>query len=186
MHNLFFFFLALYLSLSLSPFFIRTMDQEYEGSVSTVDIHAILKTNNGPQIVLVVQYRPAIENYAVEFPSGLVDPNETPLDAACRELREETGYKVDKSDFRLSTRSVCYEPGLTNSTCYVAHATINTTSTTTHPSPELEQDEWSLQTILLPVNNLMTHLTDLQDRHNLIIDSRVYSFASGLDLASIL
>ncbi|KAI8097255.1 NUDIX hydrolase domain-like protein [Halteromyces radiatus] len=151
-----------------------------------VDIQVILQTNTGPHILLVVQYRPAIEKYALEFPSGLIDPNETALDAAQRELREETGYEVDKTAFRLSTQSVCYEPGLTNSTCYVAHTTIDTTTISLPPKPSLEQDEWSLQTICLPLKNLMTHLVLLQDKHQLVIDSRVYSFASGLDLARMI
>ncbi|ORZ25911.1 NUDIX hydrolase domain-like protein [Absidia repens] len=146
----------------------------------SVDIHAILKTNHGLQLLLVVQYRPAIEKYAIEFPSGLIDPNETVVNAAHRELKEETGYDVEKDTFRLCTQPVCYEPGLTNSTCYVAHITIDTTAMTASPKPELEQDEWSLQTVALPLKDLMVHLTDLQDKHGLVIDSRVYAFASGL------
>jgi 8-oxo-dGTP pyrophosphatase MutT (NUDIX family) len=95
---------------------------------------------------------------------GLIDIQETPLDAACRELREETGYQVEKDAIRLSTRSVCYEPGLTNSTCYVAHVSIDTTSIKTPPIPEREQDEWSLQNLILPINNLMTHLSGKKAR----------------------
>ena len=47
-------------------------------------------TPNG-EIPLVRQYRPAVEQYTWELPSGLIDPGETPEQACVRELKEETG-----------------------------------------------------------------------------------------------
>ena len=44
------------------------------------------------QVVLVRQYRPAVETITLELPSGLVDAGERPEEAARRELLEETGY----------------------------------------------------------------------------------------------
>ena len=42
-------------------------------------------------IPVVHQFRPAVEEYTLELPAGLVEPGETPEECACRELREETG-----------------------------------------------------------------------------------------------
>ena len=43
------------------------------------------------ELVLVRQYRPAVERHTLELPSGHVEPKETPAAAARRELAEECG-----------------------------------------------------------------------------------------------
>ena len=47
------------------------------------------------QLVLVEQWRHGTESVTVEIPGGMIDPGETPLHAAQRELLEETGYAAD-------------------------------------------------------------------------------------------
>jgi ADP-ribose pyrophosphatase len=44
------------------------------------------------RIVTVSQFRLGIRGLSLEIPAGLVDPGETPLQTAQRELEEETGY----------------------------------------------------------------------------------------------
>src|SRR5215470_6988099 len=46
------------------------------------------------RILLVRQYRLPAERYLWELPAGRLDPGETPLKAAKRELAEETGVKA--------------------------------------------------------------------------------------------
>lgn len=46
------------------------------------------------RVVLIRQYRYAIDGYIYEFPAGLVEPDEDFHEAAARELREETGLDL--------------------------------------------------------------------------------------------
>ena len=55
-----------------------------------INVIALTKEN---KIVLVEQYRAGVDEVTLEIPGGMVDENENPLDAAKRELLEETGYK---------------------------------------------------------------------------------------------
>ncbi len=52
----------------------------------------IVPVHDDGRMLLVTQYRYAAEATCVEFPGGVVDACESPLDAAPRELLEETGF----------------------------------------------------------------------------------------------
>jgi 8-oxo-dGTP pyrophosphatase MutT (NUDIX family) len=56
---------------------------------NAVNVIALTSDN---EIVLVQQYRFGTASYTLELPGGLVDPDESPIKAAERELEEETGY----------------------------------------------------------------------------------------------
>ncbi|WP_088226418.1 NUDIX hydrolase [Desulfosporosinus sp. FKB] len=45
------------------------------------------------EILMVRQYRYPIARETLEIPAGKIDPQESPLNCAIRELREETGYR---------------------------------------------------------------------------------------------
>ena len=53
---------------------------------------AVLALTAAKQVILVKQFRPGPEEILMELPGGNVDAQENPLEAAKRELLEETGY----------------------------------------------------------------------------------------------
>jgi 8-oxo-dGTP pyrophosphatase MutT (NUDIX family) len=55
-------------------------------------IVVIIPVTKERDLLLIRQFRPVLNNYVIEFPAGLNDKGETLLNAARRELIEETGY----------------------------------------------------------------------------------------------
>ncbi len=68
------------------------------------------------RLVLVKQYRKAVDNYLFEIPAGKIEKNEDPIDAAIRELEEETGYKADALELISKFYS---SPGFTDEIIYI-------------------------------------------------------------------
>jgi len=60
--------------------------------ISTPDWCNVVPLTDDGRVVLVRQHRWGTDAPSLEIPGGLVDPGETPIDAARRELHEETGY----------------------------------------------------------------------------------------------
>lgn len=56
----------------------------------------MMAVDDKKRILLVRQYRLPAERYLWELPAGKVDDGEKPLQAAKRELIEETGYRAKK------------------------------------------------------------------------------------------
>jgi ADP-ribose pyrophosphatase len=56
----------------------------------------MMAVDDKKRVLLVRQYRLPAEKYLWELPAGRLDPGENPLQAARRELKEETGYKAKK------------------------------------------------------------------------------------------
>ncbi len=57
---------------------------------------AVVAVDAHQHVLLVRQPRPAVGTHLLELPAGLVDAGEQPIEAARRELEEETGYTAER------------------------------------------------------------------------------------------
>ncbi|WP_416827104.1 NUDIX hydrolase [Ectobacillus polymachus] len=80
---------------------------------------AIIAVTDSGKIVLVEQYRKALEKMLVEIPAGKLEKGEEPKDCAIRELDEETGYSC--KEMRLIT-SFYTSPGFSDEIVYLYEA----------------------------------------------------------------
>jgi 8-oxo-dGTP pyrophosphatase MutT (NUDIX family) len=67
------------------------------------------------EVVLVNQYRHGIRRATLEIPGGIIDPHESPEEAAVRELEEETGYVPQRVEF---LGRVTPNPAILDNHCY--------------------------------------------------------------------
>jgi len=67
-------------------------------------VAVIIPITEKNELILIKQYRPALDRYVIELPAGLVEINEDYMVAGKRELIEETGYSSD--DLSLLTEGV--------------------------------------------------------------------------------
>lgn len=81
---------------------------DHPGAVVLVPL---LPGDDGPQVLMLRQYRPALDLTILELPAGTREPDEPWLVCAQRELREETGQRA--ATF-TSLGEVWAAPGLTN------------------------------------------------------------------------
>lgn len=59
------------------------------------DYSTIVPFVSDNEILVIKSYRHLVNSYQIEAPSGYIDPGEIPLQAAMRELKEETGYRAN-------------------------------------------------------------------------------------------
>ena len=64
--------------------------------LQTLDWVNVIPVTDEGSVVLIRQYRHGTREVTLEIPGGMLEPDEPPLDAARRELAEETGFSADR------------------------------------------------------------------------------------------
>lgn len=67
---------------------------------------AVVPVDAQGRLIMVSQYRNALDRYTIEIPAGgLNGAGEPTMDAAARELAEETGYQAEKLELLITIRT---------------------------------------------------------------------------------
>lgn len=67
---------------------------------------AVLPVTKDGKILMVRQYRNALDRFTLEIPAGKVDaPEEPRIECAYRELEEETGFRTDKLEYLMTVNT---------------------------------------------------------------------------------
>lgn len=123
---------------------------EVNGNIAEWDyIHhdgaaAVVAVDTDGKLLMVRQYRNALDRFTLELPAGkLDDPEEPTLECAKRELEEETGYCAGKMEYLLTvntTVAFCNE----KIDLYLA---TDLTKTEQHldPDEEINVERWDME-----------------------------------------
>ena len=108
---------------------------------------AVLPVTEDGKILMVRQYRNALDRYTLEIPAGKLDsPDEAKIDCAYRELEEETGYRCDHLEYLMSvntTIAFCDEA----LDIFLARD-LKKTHQHLDPDEEIEIEAWELSDLL--------------------------------------
>jgi 8-oxo-dGTP pyrophosphatase MutT (NUDIX family) len=112
------------------------------------------------KVLLVRQYRRGTDEITVEIPSGSMDEGEqAPLPAACRELREETGYIAGEM---IPLCRVAVNPAIQDNYCHMYLATGCTYEGELQPDATEE-----IEVLQLSLEEVDTMLSSGQITHSL-------------------
>ncbi|WP_066312628.1 NUDIX hydrolase [Bacillus sp. FJAT-29814] len=97
---------------------------------------AIIAVTNENKIIMVEQYRKALERAIVEIPAGKLEKGEEPASCARRELEEETGYECESLELLTSFYT---SPGFADE---IVHVFLAKGLTKKENSAALDEDEF--------------------------------------------
>ena len=128
----------------------------------------VIPVTSDRQVVMIRQYRHGSREVTLEIPGGLVDPGDTPRDAASRELLEETGYT---SDDWTKIGEVNPNPALFGNRCYTYLA--QNVKRTRPPSFDQTED---IEELLLPLQDIPGMIRKGEIDHAIVIAAFSFYF----------
>ncbi len=142
-----------------------------EGAVAII---ATLQPSN--QIIIIRQFRPALDQYIIECPAGLIDKGETPETTAERELLEETGYYGEVISIFPKIYS---SPGLTDEGVYIAFMNIDENAKENQNIQQNLEATEDIEVFTIQKDKLLERLIKFGKEGDLL-DAKLTSFAFGI------
>lgn len=121
------------------------------------------------KVVLIKEYRHGVQNVILQLPGGSVDEGESPLEAAKRELLEETGYQ---SNTFIEIGHVNPNPANYSNTMY-AFLALDVEQIPDHDLNEAEQ----IQIALTPFDDVITMAKSGELLHSLTVSTVFFVLA---------
>lgn len=124
--------------------------------------------------VLQRQFRPALGKYIIEFPAGKIDPGESYIEAAARELKEETGLILTSDNI---TSPVLYSsPGMTDESIVIIFCECEGTIST-----EMNEESEEIEPILMSADDITELLTtNIYNDSPAVFDLRTWIILSAI------
>ncbi len=130
--------------------------------LETPDWVNIIPLTSDGKVVMVHQYRHGTGEVTLEIPGGMVDPEDpSPLHAARREMREETGY--DSEDI-VPLGSVHPNPAIQNNRCH----TFLARNVLPCAKPQLDSTE-ETEVVLVPLEKVPSLVRQGAISHALVV-----------------
>lgn len=143
------------------------------------DAHAaviVALTSPGDELVLIRQFRPPLQSFALEFPAGIIDVGEDAAATAMRELREETGFR---GTVRQVLPAAAASAGLTGEKLTLVIMTIDPSlPDNVRPAPDFQEGE-SIQMFKVPLAGLADFLRERVASGD-VPDSRLVAWTHAL------
>lgn len=130
-------------------------------------------TGDDPQIMLLKQFRYAVDSYLYEIPAGKLEDAEEPRACAERELREETGCSAERIEHLFTFFTT---PGFSDETLHVFLA-----SGLTNGEPEREKDEFvTVETMKLSYALKLIQTNEIRDGKTMLAILYAAGFSAGV------
>lgn len=131
------------------------------------DAVCIVPVTKDNKLIVVVQYRNAVDCNVIEPPAGLVDPGETVIQTANRELLEETGYV---GGIVNSYSKVSVSPGTISEKL---HFIVMTDCYNVENGGGIDGENITVE--LIDLTKPDSDLTALAKKHDAIFDTKLFS-----------